>query len=209
MYLLFAGIFASVNGPGLNLLPGNALKTIFYYISDALINEEAWINETTTCQYPEYWQDNKTTNSTPLEPPGHMNDPSEYAGYFQNNYLPGIHVSVITGNNSILSFQVQRLGGILHSTKDKDRFIMEVTSPWEYMISLTDDNNNPVLVNSTFFRDDKGQVKSLEVKFEVKVLYTKDGYQDKTSASGRMSLTHGIFPLSFILVYSKWVSVVV
>lgn len=208
MYLLFAGIFASVNGPGLNLLPGNALKTIFYYISDTLINKEAWLNETTTCEYPEYWQHNKTTNSTPLEPPGHMNDPSEYAGYFQNNYLPGINISEITGNNSILSFQVQRLGGILHSTEDKDRFKMEVTSPWEYMISFTDDNNNPILVNSTFLWDEKGQVKSLEVEFEVKVLYTKEGYQDRTSANARISFTDGFFLLSFILVCDKWVSVI-
>ncbi|XP_053386925.1 uncharacterized protein LOC123542314 [Mercenaria mercenaria] len=167
-----AGVYASVNGPALNKLPGYAVRTVLYYISDKLLGKEQWLNETTTCEFPQLWR-HKTTNSTAPESLGKLQNPSEYVGYYGSHYLPGINVSAKVGDASSLSFQMNKLGGILHSTQDKDRFLMEITSPWEFMTAFLDDNNATTMINSTFVRNDDGVVQSLELQFEVKVVYSK------------------------------------
>ncbi|XP_045184047.2 D-aminopeptidase-like [Mercenaria mercenaria] len=167
-----AGVYASVNGPALNKLPGYAIRTVLYYISDKLLGKEQWLNETTTCEFPQLWR-HKTTNSTPPEPLGKIQNPSEYSGYYGSHYLPGINVSANVGDSSSLLFQTNKFGGILHSTQDKDRFLMDTTSPWEFMTVFLDDNNVTKMINSTFVRNDDGVVQSLELQFEVKVVYSK------------------------------------
>ncbi|XP_060560761.1 uncharacterized protein LOC132720615 [Ruditapes philippinarum] len=168
-----AGVFASVNGPALAGLPGYALRTIMYYITDKLIGEDPWLNETTTCEFPDLWR-NITTNSTAPEPFGKLENPSEYTGIYGSYFLPALTISTKPGDDSSLLIQMNRLGGVLHSTQDKDRFLMEITSPWEYMTAFIDGNNNTVFVNSTFIRNKDGEVRSIEFKYEVKTVYTKD-----------------------------------
>ena len=170
---LLLGIYASVNGPGFGKSPGYALRTILYYISDKLIGEDAWLNQTTTCDFPGLWR-NTTTNSTPSEPFGKIENPSEYTGIYGSYFLPALNISAKPGDDSALLFQMSRLGGLLHSTQDKDRFLMEVTTSWEYMKSFKDANDKSILVNSTFQRNEDGEVRSIELEYEVKVVYSKD-----------------------------------
>lgn len=167
-----SGLFVSVNGPGFKRIPGNAQTTILYYISDNLIGQQPWLNESTTCEYPDLWR-NKSTSSTPTEwAPNILANPSEYVGYYRSKYLPGINVKHRQGNTSSLSFEMNNIKGILHSTGD-DRFLMEVTSPWELMTTFWDDNNATEKMNTTFLRQD-GNIGSLEVRYGVNVEYIKD-----------------------------------
>ncbi|XP_053375802.1 uncharacterized protein LOC123533279 [Mercenaria mercenaria] len=168
-----AGLYASVNGPAINGVSAYALRNILSYITDELIGKEQWLDETNSCPSP-LLSPNTSTTSTPPEPLGSLQNPSEYMGYYASHFLPGLMVSTKSGDDSSLSFQMNRLGGILHSTQDKDRFLMEVTAPWEYMVSYFDDNDEAIMINSTFLRNEEGVVTSLEVDLEVKVVYSKD-----------------------------------
>ena len=172
-YYHLPGIFGNVNGPGLNRMPGNALRLILYYISDKLMGEDAWLNETTKCDFPQHWA-NMSIDSNPQQLIVKLGNPSEYTGVYGSYFLPTLKISAIKGNDSALQFQMNRLGGLLHSTEDKDRFLLEITHPWEFKVSYVDDSNNPIMFNSTFRRNKEGEVKSIEVEYEVKVVYSKD-----------------------------------
>jgi hypothetical protein len=143
-----------------------------YYISDKLIGEDPWLNETTTCEFPHLWR-NITTNSTPQEPLGIIDNPSEYIGIYGNIILPSLNVSTKPGDRSKLLFQMNRIGGVLHSTQDKDRFLMEIKNPREYMLNSLNVNNDTVMINTTFLRNQGGEVSSVELQYDVKVVYTK------------------------------------
>jgi hypothetical protein len=122
---------------------------------------------------PNRWR-NISTNLTPPEPLGKLVNPSEYTGTYGSYYLPAIQVSTKPGCDSSLLFQMSRVAGVLHSTQDKDRFLMEITSPWEFKITARDYHNNTVLYNSLFLRNKEGQVRSIELTVNVKIVYTKD-----------------------------------
>lgn len=187
--LLGLGVFASVNGPGLGTDPGYALSTIFYYISDKLIGKQPWVNETTTCEFPEPWRRGPTqANSTPAEPSVKLPNPSEYVGYYGSKFMPGINVTETPGDQSSLSFQMNRLAGILHSTPDTDRFLMEFKSPWE-IAPNSDDNNETQKLKSKFQRNDAGEIRSLEVTFDVKLEYVKDGINIPIQAATNSAMT--------------------
>ncbi|KAL4230949.1 hypothetical protein ACF0H5_011322 [Mactra antiquata] len=165
------GIFVSVNGPGYGSFAGNAERSILYYVSDYLLNKPAWINETTTCEFPNFWRD-IPTYSMPGEVSVDLSSPSEYVGSFGTFYLPAIDVSVNPDDNTSLKFKMNKCEGLLHSTTDKDRFLMEVTAPFELKMTFVDKNNATSFVNAMFKRSGNA-VNAIELQFEVKVLYEK------------------------------------
>ncbi|KAL4230948.1 hypothetical protein ACF0H5_011321 [Mactra antiquata] len=185
------GIFASANGPGYGSFAGNAEKSILYYVSDYLLNKSAWINETTTCEFPTFWRD-IPTNSTPGEVAVDLPSPSEYVGSYGTFYLPAIEVTVNPDDDKSLRFQMNRCGGLLHSTPDKDRFLMEVTSPYELMMVFIDKNNATSFVNATFQRSGN-TVNAIEFQYEVKVLYEKG--LDVTNTSDIVPTTSTATPI--------------
>ena len=179
------GIFASVNGPGFKSFSINHLNTVFYYISDLLLGLEPWLNETTACTYPEPWANKTETESKDREVPIAIDKTSDFVGSYFSPLLPVVNVSA---NSSDLLFNMNRLHGILHPSSEKDRFLWEVTDPWEFATSYTDNNNETVFTNVTFLRDGaSGAVDGLRMELEVNMTFTKGSLRfGKTSGANRV-----------------------
>ena len=163
------GIFASVNGPGVGREAGEHLSVILYYLTDYLLGLESWLNETTACTYPNPWA-NWTTSETKVETPINvqLDNLTDYEGSYGNPMFSDI---TVYANNSSLSFDSNKVHGILHPSSETDRFLFEITEPWEYTNNATE---NAILTNVTFDRDVRTRhVTHLTLKLEVDLTYTK------------------------------------
>ena len=181
------GMYATVNGPAFKSLSSRHLTTVFYYISDHLLGLEPWLNETTACTFPEPWANSSVRESKNPEVPITVDNPSQYKGAFSNPVFPGVDVSV---NSTDMFFKSNRMQGTLHPSSEKDRFLCEVTHPWEFAVDYTDDNNKSRLVNITFLRDINGLINSFKAGFEVDMTYFKEGMTlDGTSEGLRVSIS--------------------
>ena len=167
------GIYASVNGPGYKGLSIRHLTATFYYISDYLLGLDPWLNETTACTFPEPWANNTVKESKEKEQPIVVDKLTEFQGSYANPLLPTIQVSA---ESSDLRLRSNRVRGTLHPSSEKDRFLWEVTYPWELAeTDYTDANNETIYTNVTFLRNAKtGIVDGLKMEFEVNMTYAKD-----------------------------------
>ena len=168
------GIFASVNGPAFKLLPTHHLTTLLYHISDHLLGLEPWLNETTTCTFPEPWANKTETESKEPEVPITVENQTEYEGNFSHPLFYGVEVS--TNSTTLFIEAKPRLSGILHPSSEKDRFLWQIIKPWEIAVYYTDNNNKTSFINVTYLRDGDDEVKGFKAAFDVELTFTKDGY---------------------------------
>ena len=161
------GLFASVNGPGYGLNPDYHNQVSFYYIADQLLELEPWLNKTTACTFPDPWRDQKTAETKEKEAPTAANNFTEYSGSYEYPLFPNVEVYA---NSSNLLFTSNHIHGVLHPSSDKDRFLSEITYPWEF----APHDNITQQGNLTFLRDEgTGAVTALTVQLEVNVTYVK------------------------------------
>ncbi|WAR28065.1 GIGA6-like protein, partial [Mya arenaria] len=146
----FSGIFISTNGGMLEDYQYTSLTTTMYYLADLLLDKEPWLNSSTACSFPEPWKDE--TDSRLTEISAFLPDISEYTGIYGNEFQPEFILTVNGSSQTQLNFESGRLGGNLYSTQDKDRFLMEITYPWELYVPLMDHNNVTTKTNVTFVR---------------------------------------------------------
>lgn len=168
------GMFASVNGPAFKVLPDYHLTTLLYHISDQLLDLEPWLNETTACTFPEPWANKTETKSKEPEVPITVENKTYYEGEFSHPLFNGVEVS--TNSTTMFIKAKPRLSGILHPSSEKDRFLWQITNPWEVAVYYTDNNNVTRFINITFLRDDNGDVKAFKAGFDVDLTFTKNGY---------------------------------
>lgn len=140
------GISASVNGPDFWNDSLAHLTTVLYYLSDHLLGLEPWLNETTACTYPAPWNNDTETKPKDPEVPVTIDNASEFEGVYSYPLFPTAEVMT---NDSNLLMDINRLHGILHPSSEKDRFLWEITAPWELANLMYGDT----FYNITFFRD--------------------------------------------------------
>ena len=166
------GMYASVNGPDFKSLSIRHLTALFYYTSDHLLGLEPWLNETSACTFPEPWAHSSARESKEPEVPIDVNNRNEYNGSFSSPIFPGV---VVNTNSTNMSLKSNRLYGNLHPSSENDRFMWEITYPWELAVDYTDDNNQTRFINITFLRDKNGAVNALKAGFEVEMTYVREG----------------------------------
>ncbi|XP_052783040.1 uncharacterized protein LOC128219269 [Mya arenaria] len=164
------GIFISTNGGMLEDYQYTSLTTTMYYLADLLLDKEPWLNSSTACSFPEPWKDE--TDSRLTEISAFLPDISEYTGIYGNEFQPEFILTVNGSSQTQLNFESGRLGGNLYSTQDKDRFLMEITYPWELYVPLMDHNNVTTKTNVTFVRE-AGTVTSMNINISTNITFTK------------------------------------
>ena len=164
------GLFASVNGIDTTdqMSAYHHRVNTFYYITDYLLGMTAWLNETTTCSFPEPWENKTQPKPQEKETPIQLGDVSEYEGSYGNAIFPDLLVNLSAGNLYLHSNQA---GGILHPSSEKDRFLFEVTYPLEFALG-----NATQLLNATFQRDGSaGGINAMMFQLEVNFTYFRRG----------------------------------
>ena len=160
------GIFGSVNGPGISRSASQHLSVSLDYIADHLLGFEPWLNESTACSFPNPWA-NWTVPQAKPETPTKLDNFTDYEGSYGNRMFPDI---IISADNATLHFNSNKVHGILHPSSEEDRFLFEITTPWEFATNTS----NALPTNVTFVRDAKtGIVNELTLKLEVDLTYTK------------------------------------
>ena len=163
------GLFTSVNGQESGESSYHHRMNSFYYITDYLFGLEPWLNETTTCSFPEPWGNKTKPEQKENEVPIQVDNDSEYEGSYGSHIFPNIAINSSSGDLHLYSNLAR---GILHPSSEKDRFLLEPTYPLEF----ASQGNNTQLVNATFQRDDaSGVVNALTFQFEVNFTYFKIG----------------------------------
>ena len=161
------GIFGSVNG--VNGYSSNYhLAVSFYYITDHLLGLQAWLNESTACIFPEPW-DKLPEQGVALETPISVGNVAELVGSYGNNLFPDVNVY---SNSTDIHMDSNKLHGILHPSSEKDRFLFELITPYEYV--LPENNHTRYSFNVTFNRDGATQaVNAVTLKLEVDLKYDR------------------------------------
>ena len=160
------GLFASVTGPGFGTHPPYHNSLSFYYIIDHVFGLEPWLNETTVCSFPKPWGNATKVDATLKETPIHVDNQAEFEGFYGNHLFPDIKVY---SNTTDLLLNSNRIHGVLHPSSEKDRFVYEITYPWEYST-----HTYGIYVNVTFERDVTATiVESLTLHLEVDLQYNK------------------------------------
>ena len=164
------GLYTSINGGELS---GSAtfyhqMNTI-YYTTDHLLGLDPWLNETTTCSFPQPWANETRPKPQKAEVPIQLSSVSEYEGSYGNQIFPDLVVNSSAGE---LRFYSNLAGGIMHPSSEKDRFLTETKYPLEF----TAPSNETQFFNVTFTRDgSSGAVTALTFQFEVDFTYFKRG----------------------------------
>ncbi|XP_052784695.1 penicillin-binding protein 4-like isoform X2 [Mya arenaria] len=167
------GIFISTNGGMFKDYQSKSLTTTMYFLADILLDKEPWLNSSTACSFPLPWKEVNETDPRLTEIPAFLPDISEYAGIYGNEFQPDFILTVSGSSQTQLNFESGIIGGNLYSTQDKERFLMEITYPWEFYVPLTDHNNVTTKTNVTFVRE-VGTVTSMILNFGTNITYTKD-----------------------------------
>ncbi|KAL3878903.1 hypothetical protein ACJMK2_031229 [Sinanodonta woodiana] len=154
------GIFGSLNGPGTRAEPNRALHTVFYHLSDKLLGERSWINESTACTFPAPFS---SLYPRPASIDFDLINPvipilDKYVGRYGSVVIPDIE---ITTNGDTLMFRCNRIAGILHPTSVENEFKSEVTEPWEVVLSMRVWNNHTEM-NKVVFKMDGKKANTLE-----------------------------------------------
>ncbi|WAR28026.1 GIGA6-like protein, partial [Mya arenaria] len=167
----YDGIFISTNGGLLENYQYTSLTTTMYYLADILLDKEPWLNSSTACSFPEPWRNETDSNFREIS--AFLPDISEYTGIYGNEFQPEFILTVNGSSQTQLNFESGRLGGNLYSTQDKDRFLMEITYPWELYVPLMDHNNVTTKTNVTFVRK-AGTVTSMNINIGTNITFTKE-----------------------------------
>ncbi|KAH3819606.1 uncharacterized protein LOC127881285 [Dreissena polymorpha] len=165
------GLFASTNGPALDS-QFLAISATFDHVTDRLLGLEPWINTTTACTFPEPWRTANDSAIPPVENAAVLTNAKKYEGFYSSLILSGIRIELDGTSNTSLRFKMGKLGGILYSTLDKDRFLMEIRTPWEFYVSSMDKNNVTAKTNVTFIWDGD-HVNTLQTHSPVPLNFTR------------------------------------
>ena len=163
------GMFASVNGPALKTLQLQHITTLLYYISDNQLGLEPWLNQTTACTFPEPWANKPDTASKEPGVPITVENRTDYTGEFSNPLFHGVEVS--TNSTTMFIKAKPRLSGILQPSSEKDRFLWQITNPWDVALQY-----KTRVITITFLRDESGDIKAFKARFDVDLSFTKNGY---------------------------------
>ncbi|KAL3878902.1 hypothetical protein ACJMK2_031228 [Sinanodonta woodiana] len=172
------GIFGSTNGPTTDE-SDRALNSVFYYMSDILLRESMWINETIACTFPK-----------PFASPFHTFtgiDPDQvnpikpcfdkYVGRYGNVLMPDMEITI---NGDTLMFRCNRIAGILHPTHVENEFKSEVTEPWDAVLSSRVWSNQTE-TNKVVFKMNGQKANSFEWQLDYSLVFIRnqgffDGY---------------------------------
>ncbi|KAL3878901.1 hypothetical protein ACJMK2_031227 [Sinanodonta woodiana] len=171
------GIFGSANGPATDE-SDRALNSVFYYLSDVLLSEAKWINETIACTFPKPF-------ASPFQRPAKI-DPDQvnpvkpildkYVGRYGSVLMPDME---ITKNGDTLMFRCNRIAGILHPTHVENEFKSEVTEPWEVVLSSRYGSNETELT-TVVFKMDGQKANSLEWQLGYSLVFIRNqGFFDE------------------------------
>ncbi|KAL3878900.1 hypothetical protein ACJMK2_031226 [Sinanodonta woodiana] len=194
------GIYASVNGPGVTQYSIDTLRTIFFYISDILLGEEPWLNATTACTFPGKWK-NATVHPVSNDDLDHPFDVilDRYVGNYSSLVFP--HVQ-ITRDENLLRFQCNRILGILHPTNKASKFKLEVTEPWEIVLSNRNANNETTMFPVDFDVNETS-VTGFNWTTDAPIPFLRDWhFNDRipvTNSNSILRYSHCIILLCFIL----------
>lgn len=166
------GVFGSVNGNMLGMLPIYALTTTLYRLSDTLLNSGPWLNNTNTCSFPAPWLTLTTSEPTIKESSVQISKSADYVGTYKSQIMAMMLISVNPKSNTSLSFKLGRLWGLLHSTDVPDNFLSEITWPLEFAIPYKEDMNSAMYTKYTFIRKDSKVVRVI-VTDSVDIVFTK------------------------------------
>ncbi|WAR28018.1 hypothetical protein MAR_013722 [Mya arenaria] len=169
----YDGIFISSNGGMFKHYQSESLTTTMYYLADILLDKEPWLNSSTACSFPEPWKEINEMDSRSRDNSAFLPDISEYAGNYGNEFQPDFILTVSGSSQTQLNFESGRIGGNLYSTQAKDRFLMEITYPWEFYVPLMDHNNVTTKTNVYFVRGG-GKVTSMILEIGTNITFTKD-----------------------------------
>lgn len=159
------GIYGSVNGPG-GSAAGDHLAVSFYYITDHLLGLQSWLNETTACTYPDPWL-KRPQFGFELETPIAVGNVAALTGSYGNNLFPDANVY---SNSTDIHMDLNNIHGILHPSSEKDRFLFQIVSPYEYAIHGK--NKTYYNFNVTFSRDSATHVvNALTLNLEADLKY--------------------------------------
>ncbi|XP_077978990.1 uncharacterized protein LOC144434413 [Glandiceps talaboti] len=127
------GIFGAVNGPYTSDAD-SALKRINAYVSDLVLGEEPWLNESTACSYPSPWKPStrKSVGGTEKPIPSEKSL-KEYEGEYRHPAF-GQFTVYLNNSDGNLHFAYGSLGkGLFTPTKEADVFGMEIYSAIWYL----------------------------------------------------------------------------
>ncbi|KAH3821848.1 hypothetical protein DPMN_123616 [Dreissena polymorpha] len=158
------------------------MRTTFYHVTDRLLGLEPWINTTTSCTFPEPWRTANDTDSSTVEDAVVLTNAKKYEGFYSSPYVSGIHVEEDDTSNTSMRFRMGNMGGALYATVDKDRFFMEIRTPWELSVMFIDQNNVTAKTNVTFIWTGD-HVNSLQAHFPVPVNFTRRTHAGETAAN--------------------------
>ncbi|WAR28019.1 GIGA6-like protein [Mya arenaria] len=167
------GIFISTNGGMFKDYQSKSLTTTMYYLADKLLDKKPWLNSSTACSYPLPWKEVNETDTKLTEISAFLPDISEYTGIYGNEFQPDFILTLSESSQTQLNFESGRLGGNLYSTQDKERFLMEITYPWELYVPLMD-HNNVTTKTSVYFVREVGKVTSMILEIGTNITFTKD-----------------------------------
>ncbi|KAK3599541.1 hypothetical protein CHS0354_006676 [Potamilus streckersoni] len=196
------GIFGSVNGPATSVESDRALNSVFYYLSDILLSETVWMNETLACTFPKPFSSplkrSASIDSDLINPVIPILD--KYVGRYGNVLMPDME---ITKNGDILMFRCNRMAGILHPTHVENKFKSEVIEPWEIVLASRVGSNQTELTNVVFKMDGQKAI-SLEWQLGYSLTFIRnknffDG--NETSLGGEFRFGWQVFV--FILCFKK------
>ena len=171
----FSGVFVSTNGPGIVHLSSMTTRTVVYFTSDGALGLEPWLNDTTTCTYPQPWLLDDPSPSETKETKLNITNPLEYVGLYEHQFLTGINISVIDNDNTKLGYTMGRTSGLLHTKGIVDTFEMAILHPYEI------NKNNETITYTISFGRVNGHVTNLTAKYDVDVTYIKGDYGDAAS----------------------------
>ena len=161
------GLFVSVNGPAYETNAPYHNQVSVYYIADQLLDLDPWLNKTTACTFPQPWDNQTTAETNAKEAPVAIGNFTEYEGSYDFPLFSNIDVY---SNYSNLLMNSNHIQGVLHPSSEKDRFLYEITYPWEF----APHDNTTKLTNVTFVRDEvTNAVTALTVQLEVNVTYVR------------------------------------
>ena len=144
------------------------MEALSYYIADHLIGLTPWLNQTSVCSFPEPWGRMLHQRHVTMETPIQNAKTDELEGSYGSKLFADIDIS---SNSTNLMFRANIIHGILHSSSEKDRFVLEIVEPLEFALR---ENNTHTYMNVTFGRDAQTQaVNRLTLKLEVDLEYEK------------------------------------
>lgn len=192
-----AGVFISINGPGLPSSASNAQKTILYYISDLLLDQPTWLNLQTTCTFPKPWNNFSLDDYDTEKPPNNFtnNKLEQFVGIYGSLLLPDVKISLRNRDKKspFLWLEMNRIKGELLLTAEESEFQFKMVEPWEYAIERVVTKYTVVTYPLKFLKNDTVYAFDLVLSPKEVIRFRKDvRYDPLVSATSSSTLVHSL-----------------